>query len=165
MLVSQACLLTEQFGLTPTSGTEGRVVRSLVTDQTWIGFYFGVLGNCQQAPDTKACMMDGNNDLTLGITIISLVTPGAIDLVDDRYYTNESVAYCVETARDRAILYTYQSLDGTLKCRSLSGGRQSCFPNRDRLLEAAVGVPLIAAPACELRQTGVLVSVEGLNIF
>lgn len=165
LLAGANCLLTQQFGLTPPDGTEGRVVRSMITDHVWIGYYWGVLGNCEQAPDTNGCMIEGNNDLVRSIALIAVVTPDMISLNDDGYYTNESVRTCVQTVREQATLFTFNALDGTLECVTKpTDGREACFPRESKLLETAFTVPALSVPFCELRDTGIFVSAGFLNI-
>ncbi len=158
-----ACLLTSSIGVPPPGSVKGYEVRSRIREVVHLNVMMGALGFCAERnhlTDFQCHRLIANDALFAALNAASTALL-LVDVDNESFYTPGSVRSCLSIMAVRTLFFTDAYLAGKAEC---SRTTNTCSLDRKEVRAGAMQAAVVAAPACSLKRTGNVISLENTTL-
>lgn len=157
------CLFTSAIGIRPHGAIKGYEVREQIKEVVNINVFMGALGFCSERGHLTDFNCQGliANDTIFAAARAASIALLIVELDNETFYTPGSVRSCLSRMALRTLFFTDAYLSSQANC---SRSTNTCELDRKEVRAAATHAAVFAAPACELKPTGILFSLENTTL-
>lgn len=161
--LTPGCFFTSAAGIRPHGAIKGYEVREQIKRVVSVNVFIGALGFCSERSHLTDfdCGRLISTDTIFAAERAASLALLLVKLDNETFYTPGSVKSCLSTMAIRTLFFTDAYLSGEADC---SRTTNTCSLDRKAVRTGATRAAILAAPACSLRPTGLLISLENTTL-